>query len=292
MAGESDLVRSNRSFLYVPADRIDRVPKAVGSGADAVLVDLEDAVAPSARPGAREALPSALSEFRLGSVQLWIRINPGAEGELDLVAVRRLGSVVDGVLAAKCESVAWLDTITASVSDDVAIAALIESARAVRAIDAIASHPRLVLCHLGEIDLLADLAATGAGGRDLIRYARHELVIASAAAGLLAPIGGVEPAIRDQAALAHGCQELVDLGFSGRPAIHPSQVPAINQAFTPTAEAVADAARLVAEYDEAVALGLGAITGSDGTMLDEAVVRRARAVLGNARRDQTPAFEP
>ncbi|MEZ5248859.1 MAG: aldolase/citrate lyase family protein [Ilumatobacteraceae bacterium] len=205
---------SCRSFLYVPGDRADRVAKAMASSAHAVIVDLEDAVKPDAKPAARAALASMPART---SGQRWVRINAGADGRADLAA---LGSIevaggIDGLVLAKCENTVWLDEVAAAVPPSVALAPLVETARAVRSLDAIVGHPRVQQCQL-EVDLLADLGGRTPGGATLVRHVRIELVIASAAAGIAAPIGGVHLAIDDLDALARSSRELAELGFAGR----------------------------------------------------------------------------
>jgi citrate lyase subunit beta/citryl-CoA lyase len=269
----------NRSFLYVPADRLDRVAKALGAGADAVIVDLEDALAPNAKAEARRGLAAFLDGLDDAPLEVWVRINQGAAGIVDLRALAPVGERLAGLVLAKCDSPAWIDDVAGSVRPGAALAPLIESAQAVRDLDRIAGHPRVTQCQLGEIDLLAELGASGEPGSRLVDHARRELVFASAAAAILPPIGGVEPRIRDLAALEVGSRELAQLGFAGRPALHPDQIAPINAAFTPTEDAIADARRAIALYDAAVAEGVGAISGADGAMVDEAVVRRARRLL-------------
>ena len=134
-------------------------------------------------------------------------------------------------------------------------------------------------CHLGEIDLLADLGAYGDAGVQLLAHAHAHLLYASTAAKILPPIGGVYPAIRDLGGFAADSIRLAQLGFAGRPALHPSQVPVINEVFRPSADELAKAVEIIALYDEALARGRGAVNDERGKMVDEAVVRRARQVL-------------
>jgi citrate lyase subunit beta/citryl-CoA lyase len=140
--------------------------------------------------------------------------------------------------------------------------------------------PRVTQCHLGEIDLLAELGAHADAGPELLGYAHAELLYASAAARILPPIGGVYTAFRDLEGFAADSARLAQLGFAGRPALHPSQVAVINAAFRPSADELETAAALVDSYDEALARGRGVLTDERGRMVDEAVVRRARQLLG------------
>ena len=112
-----------------------------------------------------------------------------------------------------------------------------------------------------------------------------QLLFASAAAGILPPIGRVYAAFRDIEGFAADSARLAELGFAGRPALHPTQVPVINAAFRPSADELAEAEALVASYDEALARGRGAVMDEEGKMVDEAVVRRARQLLEGQRHD-------
>jgi len=273
------------SFLYVPGDRADRVAKALDAGADAVLIDLEDAVAYPVKEAARRVAVDTLRS-RSGPGQgpaVWVRINAGELGRLDAAALANEAAHLGGVVLAKCDELHWLEEIGSTIPSPVPLSPLIESARGLRRLDALCAHPRVTQCHLGEIDLLADLGAHAAAGHHLLGHAQAELLFASAAAGILPPIGGVYPALRDLEGLSADSVLLAQLGFAGRPAIHPSQVPVINAAFRPTAAELATAAALVASYDAALGQGQGVVTDEQGKMVDEAVVRRARQLLAGPR---------
>jgi citrate lyase subunit beta/citryl-CoA lyase len=278
-----------RSWLYVPADRPDRVAKARATQADAVIIDLEDAVAAAAKAAARRGIAAALTERSRPA--LWVRINAGDAGREDVAALAATSDPLSGIVLAKCESTDWIDEIASRLPASVSLVPLIESARALRRLDAICAHPRVAQCHLGEIDLLADLGTRPGGTREMVSYARAEIITASAAAGLLPPIGGVFADVRDVDALADDCVHLADLGFAGRPALHPAQVPIINSAFRPSADELAEARRVVTLYDNALASGVGAISDESRTMLDEAVVRRFRRLL-DGEQPGSPASGP
>jgi citrate lyase subunit beta / citryl-CoA lyase len=275
------------SFLYVPGDRSDRVAKAFDAGADAILIDLEDSVALSAKEAARNEAVECLRSQSGEGPAVWVRINSGELGRLDAAGLATEPARLGGVLLAKCEDLDWVDEIASTIPFSIPLSPLIESARGVRRLGALCAHPRVTQCHLGEIDLLADLGAHGDAGPLLLGHARAELLYASAAARILPPIGGVYADFRDLEGLAADSDRLAELGFGGRPAIHPSQVPVINAAFRPSADELATMASLVASYDEALARGQGAVTDEQGRMVDEAVVRRARQVLADQREDET-----
>jgi citrate lyase subunit beta/citryl-CoA lyase len=275
-----------RSFLYVPGDRADRVAKAFNAGADAVLIDLEDSVALSAKEAARHVAVNSLRSRSGEGPALWIRINSGEIGRADAAALATEAADLGGLVLAKCDGLDWLDEISSTIPPSVHLSPLIESALGLRRLDAICAHPRVSQCHLGEIDLLAELGAHGDAGSQLLGHAHAELLYASAAASILPPIGGVYPDVRDLEGLIADSARLAQLGFAGRPAIHPSQVPVINAAFRPSADELAAAAALVASYDEALTRGQGAVTDEQGRMVDEAVVRRARQLLADQRHEK------
>jgi citrate lyase subunit beta / citryl-CoA lyase len=259
-----------RSWLYVPGDRPDRIGKALASDADAVIVDLEDAVAPSSKSAARAGLSDLPVERQ---PQLWVRINAGADGDADLAAMP--WARVDGVVLAKCESSAWLGHVAAHAPPSTAIAALVESARAVAALADLCGHPRLQVCHLGELDLIADLGGTTDGADDLLGPARVAAVYAAAAAGLPGPVGGVHTRVGDLDGLRTSTTVYRNLGFSGRAVIHPSHCAIVNDVFTPTDAERQWAHAVIATLEG----GTGVARDSSGSMVDEAVARRARRIL-------------
>jgi citrate lyase subunit beta / citryl-CoA lyase len=257
-----------RSWLYVPGDRPDRVAKALTSGADAVIVDLEDAVAPADKRTARDAL-AALPDS--APCEVWVNAGEQCAADLAVIPFR----AVAGLVVAKCDSAAWLGHVASYVPPTARLAPLVESARAVSALPEICGHPRTALCHLGELDLLADLGGGEPAAESLLQPARVALIYASAAAGIAAPIGGVHRLIDDLAALSESSAMFRQLGFGGRAVIHPSHVGAVNAAFTPTA-----AERSWAEDVLGAVADAAAARSKDGAMVDEAVARRARRILG------------
>jgi citrate lyase subunit beta/citryl-CoA lyase len=214
------------TWLYVPADRPDRVEKALASEAHAVIVDLEDGVPPDAKAQARANLAGLLSAPAGKPVH--VRVNRGSAADLEAVA----GLALDGVIVPKVER-----------PDDVPelglpVRALIESALGVEHAFAIASDPRVHGISLGEADLRSE---TGALDLD---WARARVVNAAVAAGLPRPPQSVYPAFRDDEGLAVSCRRGRELGHLGRAAIHPRQLPVIAAAYLPTAEGFVDAAML------------------------------------------------
>ena len=264
---------SPRSYLYVPASRPEMLAKAGDRGADALIVDLEDAVAPSRKVEARLTLRSFLPG---PAEETWVRVNNHPDLLTDDVAA--CGGAA-GIVLAKAEpgSLAQAASMTSRP-----LIPLIETAAGLLAAAEMAAVPGVERLAIGEADLSAELGVTpGDDGVELL-YARSRLVVASAAAGIDAPVGPVFTDFRDAAGLRRSTEALARLGFGSRPAIHPAQVQVINETLTPTPEQLADARELIGAFEEALAAGAGA-AAADGVMFDEAVVRQARRILDRAR---------
>lgn len=260
------------SFLFVPATRPERVPKALASGAHQVIVDLEDAVAPADKAAARDALAGLAVEGRC-----LVRVNAQgtAHHDADLDVVAGLGWVA-GVVAPKVTSPDDVARLRSRLPADVALLPLIESAAALQAVDDIArAGPDRLL--FGSADYLADLGAPA--GPEVLAHPRNRLVVASAAAGLPPPVDGPSLALDDPAVVAAEAATARALGLTGKLCIHPSQVGPVNDAFAPSAEEVAWARELVAAADAAGAAE-GGVFVHGGTMVDAPVLRRARRILG------------
>ena len=283
-----------RSHLYVPGDKPEVLAKALGRGADALIVDLEDAVAPASKDAARTVVAEWLSGLPAAAdnpVQVWIRINSGDMGHTDVRAV--LSPAVTGVVAAKTESaeeLVALHAVLTAMEDKLELGAgsigvvpLLESANAVLNALSIAKAPRVQRLQVGEADLRADIGVElGADGRELL-YVRSQVVLISAAAGIDPPVGPVDTNFRDTEALAESTRAVKRMGYVGRACIHPAQAAIVNEVFTPTADEVAAAQDLIARFDAAMAAGDGVCLDAQGRMVDEAVVRQARRTLSLAR---------
>jgi citrate lyase subunit beta / citryl-CoA lyase len=278
-----------RSLLFVPGDRPERMEKALGSGADALILDLEDAVATAKKAEAREAIAAFLArpDRRL---PLFVRINPLDSGmsDDDLAAV--VPTRPDGIMVPKAEgavTIADLDARLSALGDDKALILPIAT-ETPRAIFTLGSYggvtPRLAGLTWGAEDLPAAIGATTsreADGRYTAPYemARSLTLFAAHAAGVPA-IDTVFPAFRDLDGLTAYAGRAARDGFNGMMAIHPAQIPAINAAFTPSAEAVAEAQAVIAAFAENP--GAGAIS-VNGRMLDAPHLKQARRVLEAAR---------
>lgn len=272
-----------RSLLFVPGDRPDRMEKALGSGADALILDLEDSVAPEAKPAARAAVAAFLARER--PVPLWVRINPldgGLAGD-DLAAV--MPARPDGIVLPKAEGAASLRALDAKLQGAVAILPIATETPA--AIFALGSYggvtDRLAGLTWGAEDLPAAIGAATSRAADgsytpPYQLARSLTLFGAHAAGVPA-IETVYPDFRDLGGLAAYAARGRRDGFSGMMAIHPAQVPVINAAFTPSDEEVAHARRVVAAF--AAAPGAGALN-LDGRMIDAPHLKAARALLARA----------
>lgn len=275
--------RLARSALYVPGDAEDKLERILERGADEIIIDLEDAVAPAAKDRAREITRVWLHDLPvLDHVGVWVRVNPGALRDADVRAVAGAPALT-GFVVAKAETVdelVGLDRLLASLGSTAGVVPLLESAQAILHAEDLARAPRVARLQIGEADLRADAGITpGPDERELL-HARSHVVLASAAAGVRPPIAPVSTELRDLDAFRASTVELARLGFVGRACIHPGQVAVANEVFTPAADEVEAARRLVGRWEFA---GAGVAVDDRGRFVDEAVVRQARLVIARAR---------
>ena len=266
-----------RSWLYVPGDRPDMLAKAAERGADALILDLEDGVAPAGKLEARKTVAAWLRDRGGGPApEAWVRVNPDEPEDVRAA----FGPGLRGLVLPKVSSPDDIARVRAQVRDaDVPIVALIETAAGLLNAPAIATTPPVARLAIGEVDLAAELGLDPSpDGRELDPL-RLQLVVASAAAGLEPPVAPVSRDFSDLEGLRDETERLRRLGFVGRAAIHPAQVAVINEVFTPTAEELDAARRLLARHTEA---GGGVTLDDAGLMVDEAVVRTARRKLALA----------
>jgi citrate lyase subunit beta/citryl-CoA lyase len=251
--------------LFVPSDRPERLAKAAASGADAVLADLEDAVARDRKQAARESLAAWLYTNQT-EVPVCLRINAETdaahEADLDLCASLDLAAIV----LPKAESAAAI--ARAAGRTGLPVIALIETARGLAQVEEIATEAAQLA--FGSIDFAADL---GMQHTPLaLHHARSRIVLASRLAGIVAPLDGVTTAVRDAELLRRDCAHSVEMGFGGKLLIHPDQVSPARAAFAPDAATIDWAERVLATE------GAGAVL-VEGEMVDAPVVARARQVL-------------
>ena len=263
-----------RAYLFVPADRPERFAKARASGADAVIVDLEDAVAPEAKASARDALAAALD----ASAPLVVRINaagtPWFEDDLELC--RHPG--VAAVMLPKAEGIDAVCTVVEITYKDVL--PIIESARGLREIHSIASVPGVIRLAFGSVDLALDLGIDCApdGAESELLAFRSQVVLASRLAGLAAPVDGVSTAIEDLQRLQANTERSRRLGFGAKLCIHPKQLAIVQAVFTPTPERLDWARRVCKAFETAG----GSAVAVDSQMVDLPVYQRAQVVLRDA----------
>ena len=254
-------------FLFVPGSRPDRFAKAASSGADAVIIDLEDAVPEREKDRARAAL-----SVDFGGVPVFIRVNGVGTPwhEQDMMAVKALPFA--GLILPKAELGSHLIDIL-NISD-IPVLPLIESAKGLSAAREIACLPNVARLLFGSIDFSADLGC--AHTRDSLLGARAELVLASRLGGLPSPVDGVTTAIHDKEVVRMDTIYARELGFGGKLAIHPAQIGAIRQGFYPDQNEIEWANEVLAGGDGAINI--------NGNMVDEPLRVKARAILGRASR--------
>lgn len=276
------VVQEARSFLFVPGDRPERFDKAVASGADVVIIDLEDAVAPEAKSSARVAAVAWLAAGGRAAVRVNAADHP--EHQADVAALAGISSDTpdSGLLAVvlpKADDPALASAVATQTG--VPVIALVESALGIVLAHELASATGVSRLAFGHLDYAVDLGS--GNGRGAVLLARSTLVIASRAAGLPGPIDGVTTALDDAEVLADDLRYARDLGLTGKLLIHPKQVEPTHAAHRPSEEEVAWAQRVI----EAAAAG-GAVR-VDGDMVDAPVVARAEGIIARAGSAARPA---
>ena len=270
----------DRSYLFAPGHNAKLLNRVFQAGADAVMLDLEDAVPPDAKVAARAMVAEALLDH-----PAWVRVNAAqtawCEADLDAVADRALG-----IRIPKVESAGDVEWVTARAPGKPIICA-IESARGVLAAQEIAAVPGVRFLAMGGVDLQRDLNTSGGNLQTL--YARSYLVLASRAAGIEPPIDSVFPLLDDTAGLRDQAQFARSLGFFGKSAIHPRQLDILHEIFTPTAGEIEWAQSVLAGFE---ATGGGGFALPSGEFVDLPVADRARRLLEIAGRRMTGANTP
>lgn len=270
LTGET-MTLPQRSFLFVPANRPDRFDKALACGADAVVIDLEDAVPPDNKTEARHAVASWLAAHHRVIVRINAADTPWFKDDL---ALARLPGVA-GIMLPKTERIDEVFSVSC-IGAGTAVFPMIETAAGLHNVHTIARAQGVQRLVFGSIDFQLDLGISG-DELELLPY-RAQLVMASRLARLGAPIDGVSTSIDDQAALAADTLRSRRLGFGAKLCIHPKQVGAVNAAFCATAEELAWARRVL----EAAARSAGAAVAVDGRMVDRPVMMRAQAIVQEA----------
>lgn len=273
-----------RSLLFTPGDRPEMMRKAAGAGADVIAFDLEDAVAPSRKDEAREAVHDVLADPDFDpDCEVCVRVNPvgiAADDDLHGVVDELPDGALDSVMAPKVESPEEVETLAQLLAEhdsEISILALIETTRGVLEAPAIADAEATDALLFGAEDLAADLGATRTTEGTEVLYARERVVLAASAAGIDA-IDTLHTDFRDHDGLAEETAFGRQLGYDGKMAIHPAQVAVINDAFAPEPERVEWARRVVAAREEADAEGRG-VFQVDGEMIDAPLIAQAERVL-------------
>jgi citrate lyase subunit beta / citryl-CoA lyase len=281
-----------RSFLYVPADRESVILKSGARGADALILDLEDAVTPDSKSAARQLLTKILQTGIDGAGEILVRVNPpsldrGALTAADIKAA--VSPQVSGVVVAKTESAADLEFVTQALHAAEreqglevgynSIAPIIESPIGIENLQEIARFPGVVRLNLGEVDIISALGLDPGEDELELLPLRSALVVASAAAGLRPPAGSVFRDWADLDGLRTSSLRLRRLGFLGRSVIHPAQISTVHEVFTPNDAEIAAAQKVADRYASELANGNGAYLDDEGRMVDIAVVRAAWRTL-------------
>lgn len=281
-----------RSYLFAPGNHPGLLEKVFRTEADAVVLDLEDAVPESEKPQARRLVAAALApRSRTGgsatAPAAFVRINcvgsPHWRADLDAV----VGPAIRGIRVPKTESVESLCRVHDALTDRekalglapglVTVVATIESARGLHQLESLIRAPRLSGFTFGAADFCADISADPCDVESTL-FACSRLVVASRSGRLARPVASVFTNLDDVEALRRDTERQKGLGFFGRSAIHPRQVGVINQVFTPTQTEIAGAREIVSAYEAAERRGSG-VTRIGGQFVDLAVVRRARGTL-------------
>jgi len=265
------------TLLFVPGDRPERFAKALAARADAVVIDLEDAVAPDDKDAARTVVAEWLAADTDSAVAVRINADGTQWHRDDLTALAGTGATV---MVAKAERPRALADSIAALGPDGDVIALIETARGVLSAADLAALPGVRRLAIGTFDLAAELGVDP-DDRDALATARRTLVLASAAAGLAGPIDGVTASVDDAVRIADDVGYARRLGFAGKLCIHPRQIPPVAAAMRPSDAEVAWATKIGA----AIAANPGAVTVVDGKMVDKPVIDRATRILrlaGNA----------
>ncbi|PRZ41476.1 citrate lyase subunit beta/citryl-CoA lyase [Antricoccus suffuscus] len=256
----------------MPGTRPERFAKAAASGADEIIIDLEDAVNPEDKERARdlalEGLRTTAAVVRINSVGTpWY--------EADLAALSG-ATGLRGVVLPKAESEDVIAHVVTALPPGIAILPLVESARGIQNASLIAAADGVTRLLFGNLDFALDSGITvRSDTEDELLYARSALVVASRAAGLPGPVDGPVPEINDDTLCSRRSVRALSLGFSGKLCIHPRQIPLVHQAFAPTAEEVAWATQVLVAVN-------GATEGAvkvDGKMIDRPVILRAENIL-------------
>jgi citrate lyase beta subunit len=289
-------IRFRQTLLFVPGGELRKIQKAAQVYTDSVILDLEDATAPSVKAEARRTTADALARLDFGATERLVRINPVGSGlERDDIALVSRARPPDGLVVPKVESADDIRAISTLLDEaeasngltrgSIRLLALIETARGVVELADIATaDARLDALIFGAEDLCGDIGALRSKAGWEVFYARSAVVLHAAARGLQA-IDTPFMDFQDVEGLKADTRRALELGYTGKLAIHPKQLPVIDAVYAPSPEEVEQARRVIQAFDEQQAAGRG-VFALDGKMVDMPMVRAARRVLARAERHQ------
>ncbi|AEW99831.1 HpcH/HpaI aldolase/citrate lyase family protein [Streptantibioticus cattleyicolor] len=262
-----------RSFLFVPGHRPDRFPKAEASGADVVVLDLEDAVGPEAKAAARENVSRWLTPGKAAVV----RVN-GADTPWHRRDVASLAGRQCAVMVPKVTRPDEVTQVIRELAPGSCVMPLLETAAGILGAREVCRVPGVVRAVFGNADLARELGID-MGDRAALAFARSAIVLASAACGLVPPVDGVTASLSDEGALLADAEHAAALGFTAKLCVHPCQVPTVTAVFSPSTEELRWARQVVA-----AAAGDGSVAAADGQIIGKPIVDRARRLLARAER--------
>jgi len=272
--------RPYRSVLYIPGSKERALEKARTLPVDAIIFDLEDAVAVDEKVNARTTLKAALDEDGYGSRVKIVRIN-GLDTEWGADDARAVAEMnADAILLPKVGSPADVDALAALIPDDLPIWAMMETPRGMLNAAAIAAHPRMAGFVMGTNDLAKELQTRFRADRLPMISSLSICLLAARAEGLVI-VDGVYNAFKDDEGLKVECDQGRDMGFDGKTLIHPAQVAVCNEAFAPSAAEIDLAKRQIAEFEEVEAAG-GGVAVVDGKIVEKLHVATARQILAKS----------
>ena len=276
------LPRRLRSLLFAPAVRPDLLRKMPRTGADAIVIDLEDATPPDAKDTGRAEMRSAVADLA-GQLPILVRVNddttPWHDEDLDSLPTEGLA----GIVVPKIETIAGLDSLAARLADqglDMPVIGGVETVLGVADARSLLAHDAISAGYFGAEDFIADLGGVRTASNDEVAYARARIALA----GRLAEVSVIDQIVADFAdddRCRRECLEARAMGYGGKLCIHPSQVAIANEAFLPSSQEIDRARRLLEAYDDAKAQGVASVA-FEGQMVDEPVALQARRVLAQA----------
>jgi len=267
------------SFLFVPATRPERLPKALASGADVVIADWEDAVAPAEKPVARTMLSQAIAALDVAQrARLLVRINaertPWFAADLQALAAL-VAQGCAGAVVPKADGPSGVKAVVQAAGEQAAVLPLVESVAGLDALDALAAAPQVVRLAFGNLDFQVDAGMDCGDDESALLPLRLQIVLESRRAGLAPPVDGVTVDTRELETVRRDAERARRMGFGAKLCIHPAQVAPLHAVFDPGAEDVAQARRVQQALHDAG----GGVCQLDGRMIDAPMLRHAEQLL-------------